>query len=303
MSAAFLARLQRGELLLLDGAMGTELMRRGVDTSLPLWSARALLSAPDVVRAIHADYVRAGADVITTNPFRTHRRSLAKAGLGARAQELTQLAVHLAREAAGEALVAGSIAPLEDCYSPALVPSDAELIAEHGAIADHLARSGCDLLLVETMNCVREAAIATRAAQATRLPVAVSFVVGPGGKAPGDAGDPDAEMLLLSGEPLSDAVAAIAPLAPAVLMVNCVPLASIERAHQTLRASFGGRTGLYANVGRADAQRGWLLGDDVAPDLYARCARRWRDAGASVIGGCCGTRPEHIAALARQLRK
>jgi homocysteine S-methyltransferase len=98
----FFQRLSTGRPLLLDGATGTELQRRGVDTGLPLWSARALIEAPAgrVLRAIHADYLNAGADIITTNTFRTHRRTLERAGIGARTRELTQLAVQLAQAAA-----------------------------------------------------------------------------------------------------------------------------------------------------------------------------------------------------------
>src|SRR5512135_2602497 len=99
----FRARLSTSRVLLLDGATGTELQRRGVDTTLPLWSARALLQAPAVLHAIHGDYIAAGADIITTNTFRTHRRTLTRAGLGDRTRELTQLAVRLAREAAQQA--------------------------------------------------------------------------------------------------------------------------------------------------------------------------------------------------------
>jgi homocysteine S-methyltransferase len=96
----FLQRLATGRPLLLDGATGTELQRRGVNTGLPLWSARALIEAPEVLRSIHADYINAGADIITTNTFRTKRRTLERAGIGSRARELTRLAVQIARDAA-----------------------------------------------------------------------------------------------------------------------------------------------------------------------------------------------------------
>jgi homocysteine S-methyltransferase len=110
------------ELLLLDGATGTELNRRGVDTGLPLWSANALTtdSGLNVLRGVHLDYLKAGADIITTNTFRTHRRVLA--GKGFSAHELTLRAVATANEAVAEfgqrALVAGSLSSLEDCYRP-----------------------------------------------------------------------------------------------------------------------------------------------------------------------------------------
>ena len=302
---SFRARLKAGRPLLLDGATGTELDRRGVDTSLPLWSARALLAAPDVVKQIHLDYLDAGADVITTNTFRTHRRTLARAGYGGRAGELTRLAVSLARAAVAQskraAWVAGSMSPLEDCYSPALVPPDDELRAEHGEMARALAAAGCDVLLVETMNSIREAVIAAEAAQATGRPVCVSLVVGVDGRPPdqvtaGQAAG-TAPMRLLSGEAIATAAAALHDRPPDVILVNCVPLAHIDRAFDELRAAAAGPIGLYANVGHADEVTGWALTDDVQPAAYARCARHWLAQGAAIVGGCCGTSPDHIAAV------
>lgn len=307
------ARLAAGELLILDGATGTELTRRGVDTGLPLWSANALITAPDAVRAIHVDYIRAGANIITTNTFRTHRRSLANAGLADRAGDLTRLAVHLARDAVQltnrpthqQVLIAGSMSPLEDCYSPELVPPENQLRMEHREIAEHLAEAGCDMLLVETMNTIREAVIAAEAAASTGLPVCVSFVAGPGGRAPDEVNvakvDIDDEMTLLSGESIEQAVMAVQPIRPAAVMINCVPLHWIDRAFGKLRVAAHGPIGLYANVGHTDDHSGWVLTDDVRPARYARHAQRWRERGASIIGGCCGTTPDHIAALSAAL--
>ncbi len=307
----FLTRLFSSQPLLLDGATGTELDRRGVDTALPLWSARALIVAPGVVRAIHCDYINAGADLITTNTFRTHRRTLARAGLGNRTRELTQYATHLAREASEQAerevFIAGSMSPLEDCYSPALVPPDKDLRAEHREMAFDLAEAGCDVLLIETMNTIREAVIAAEAAEPTGLPVCVSFVVGPNGRPPDQVTQSGGEALvgsikLLSGESIEDAVAAIRSLHPAVIMINCVPLTYIDRAFDILRAAQDGPIGLYANVGHANDQTGWTLTDDATPEVYAQHAQRWLQRGAAIIGGCCGTTPDHIAALNKTLR-
>lgn len=315
--SAFLTRLASGQVLLLDGATGTELQRRGVDTSLPLWSARALIAAPEVLRAIHNDYLAAGADIITTNTFRTHRRTLTRAGIGDRTRELTHLAVQIAQAAAREAaqqvdrqvFVAGSMSPLEDCYSPELVPPDAELQIEHAEMARDLAEAGCDLLLVETMNTIREAVIAAHCASATRLPVCASFVVGPGGRPP-DQIDPigrDEPLTLLSGESIAEAVAALRPIGPAVILINCVPLAYIDRAFAELRiaqqsGAHSGPIGLYANVGHADDAVGWTLTDEVQPAAYAQHAQQWIKQGAAIVGGCCGTTPEHIAALKDVIR-
>ena len=302
--SSFLTRLTSGQPLLLDGATGTELNRRGLNTDLPLWSARALIERPEVVRSIHADYIRAGADIITTNTFRTHRRTLARAGIGSRTRKLATLAVQLAREAVEQSnsprpiFIAGSMSPLEDCYSPVLVPPDDQLRTEQAEMARDLAEAGCDVLLIETMNTIREAALATEVAVSTGLPVCVSFVVGPGGRPPDQiAASIRAEVTLLSGESIEAAVKAVRPLGPAVMLINCVPLAVIDRAFDQLRAAEAGRLGLYANVGHADDQIGWALTDDVGPAAYALHAQQWLQRGAAIIGGCCGTTPKHIAAL------
>jgi S-methylmethionine-dependent homocysteine/selenocysteine methylase len=307
--SGFLTRLASGQPLLLDGATGTELDRRGVDTRLPLWSARALITAPDVVRAIHADYIEAGADIITTNTFRTHRRTLTRAGIGQRTRELTHFAVQLARNVVDrsprQVFVAGSMSPLEDCYSPALVPPDDELRVEQREMAHDLAEAGCDFLLIETMNTIREAAIAAEEAAATGLPVCVSFVVGPNGRPPDQAASRTSlaaePLALLSGESIEDAVAAVRALHPAVIMINCVPLTYIDRAFEMLRAAYPGSIGLYANVGHANDETGWTLTDEVQPAAYARHAQQWLQRGAAIVGGCCGTTPDHIAAIRKQI--
>lgn len=281
-------RLQDGRPLLLDGPTGTELTRRGISTDLPLWSAGALLTAPEVVSAIHLDYVSCGAEIITTNTFRTHRRTLARAGLADRTCELTQLATLLARSAAGErAWVAGSMSPLEDCYRPDLTPPEADLVREHAQMAENLFASGVDLLLVETQPTSREAMAAARAAFETGLPVMVSFVCGGDGN-------------LLSGEPLEEAVRRILPLSPIAVLVNCLPVDAAEVALLRMRDVAGDTPfGAYANVGYADPQQGWVNTDSVDPAVYAVHARAWLTLGARLIGGCCGTTPGHIRALRR----
>ena len=274
--------------------MGTELARRGIDTGLPLWSANALLNAPNIVQQIHADYVRAGAQVITADTFRTNTRTLLRAGLRECMRELVFLAVRLARDAAVEtkpaqgsrALVAGSIAPVEDCYSPWLTPQDEDvLLAEHTELAGHLREAGCDLLLVETMNTVREAVMATRAAAATGLPVWVSFTLG-------------ADNRLLSDETLEDALQGVMAYHPQAALVNCIPVAQVASALDMLRQATppGVLIGVYANAGHVEEQ-GWTMAHSVTPQAYAWAACEWRDAGAVIIGGCCGATPEHIAAL------
>jgi len=285
------ARAGRARPLLLDGALGTELERRGVPAQLPLWSARALLERPEVVAGIHRDYVEAGAEALTANTFRTARRTLAREGHGARARALTRLAVDLARRAAEgaprEVFVLGSEAPLEDCFRPDLVPDDDALAREHAEHVEDLVRGGVDAVLLETMGTVREAAAAARAARAAGIPFLAGFAC-------------DGAARLLSGEPLEAALEAVAAAGPIAVGANCLPASAIPACLAVLR-----RAGLPAfvapNLGPPDASGAFTSSEALAPAALAALATGWRAAGVAALGGCCGTGPAHVAALARAL--
>ncbi len=291
--AAFRTRLREGPPLLLDAAMGTELERRGASTRLPLWSARALLECPELVLAIHREEVAAGAEILTANTFRTHRRTLAREGLEARSAELTRVAVSLARQAAREAgravFVAGSLSPLEDCYRPDLVPAGEALEREHAVQAESLAAAGVDGILVETQNTVRELAAATRWARATGLPVIASMIT-------------DGQGHLLSGEPIEEAVGSLASLRLEALSINCVPARRLAADLALLaRAAPGVPLAAYGNLGPPSGEDKTVFAETVSPEDYAALARDWLASGARIVGGCCGTTPAHTAALRRML--
>lgn len=288
----FQNRLRDG-IVLLDGAMGTELLRRGVPTKLPLWSAAALLEAPEVVQSIHADYIAAGADVITTNTFRTNVRVVEYPGSQHSARELTLRAAELALTAREESgvpgvLVAGGLAPVEDCYEPMRVPPTEALLAEHLVVAKTLQESGVDFIFSETMNSISEAVATAEVSNSVGLPLAMSLVC-------------DQEGNLLSGESLTELVSSIAKYSPLFLAVNCRAPEVIDVALAKLSASAGDiPVGVYANgIGKPDDEDGWKFpeGLDFAAQQYLEHAKKWHSAGAKVIGGCCGTTPEYIAAL------
>jgi S-methylmethionine-dependent homocysteine/selenocysteine methylase len=293
----FRERLRYGTPLVLDAAMGSDLDRRGLPTTLPLWSAVGLLERPDLVRQIHLENLLAGADVITTDTFRTTARTLRHAGIDpVRAAELDALAVQLAIDArteAGrpEALIAGSMAPLEDCYRPTFETPPEVALTEHRAQAGNLAAAGVDLIMVETMPTAAEAEIALRAAIETGRPATVGFVC-----ALPDRGQP---VQLLSGETLHDAVARVSPLAPAAIFVNCAAPPVITAALRELRELTTLPIGAYANVGHGDDERGWSPHGAITGERYAAHAADWIALGARVVGGCCGTHPAHTAALRR----
>jgi len=275
--------------------MGSDLDRRGLPTTLPLWSALGLLERPDLVRQIHLDNLLAGADIVTTNTFRTTARTLLKAGVDpVRAPALDAQAVGLAWEArteAGrqEAFIAGSIAPLEDCYLPVFETPPDIALAEHRAQARSLAAAGADLLIVETMPTATEAAIALQAAVETGLPATVGFVCA--------APQPDEPVCLLSGETLALAVEQVSHLGPVAIFLNCAAPAVISAALRELRELTTLPIGAYANIGHVDREVGWAPDEDVTGDRYAQDAKGWIDLGVRVVGGCCGTHPEHTAAL------
>lgn len=287
----FLTRLKQSKPVLLDGATGTELTRRGVDTGLPLWSANALLTEEgrQMLQQIHADYLAAGAEVITANTFRTHVRALAPSGNGRRAAELTRCAVELARAAIAETpgntprFVAGSISTLEDCYSPHLVPPEDECRAEHSERVHHLVECGVDLFLLETFNTIREAVIAAKLATLTGMPAIVSFVCDSSGR-------------ILSGETLTQAAGQLLPLGVVALGVNCGPTPSLAAPLAELRAVCGPDFPLiaYGNIGYPDEKIGWINTDAEDPVVYCQHAAGWP---VKIVGGCCGTTPAHIAKL------
>src|SRR5262245_46383123 len=170
------ARLDQGKVIVLDGATGTELQRRGVPMHGFAWSAAALDTHPETVREVHEDYIRAGADVIITNSFSTARHVLEPAGLGDRVRALNQRAVGLAQEACENAAsgrpvaIAGSISR----FRADDIPGE-QLEANYREQAELLADAGVDLIALEMMYNVERAAPAIRAALATGLPIWIGF--------------------------------------------------------------------------------------------------------------------------------
>jgi S-methylmethionine-dependent homocysteine/selenocysteine methylase len=293
--SSFARFIRNAGTVIFPGGMGTELQRRGYRSALPLWSASANLDAPGLVEQIHTDYFEAGADAAITNTFRTTPRTFAKAGREGEAWSALRQAVSAAlaakRKAGREVFVAGSFAPLEDCYRPDLVPSAEELRAEHSQQAGWLAEAGVDFLLPETINAGLEGQIMAEAASAVGLPFIVSFVA-------------DSEARLLDGTPIAEAIEKTDLPGRVAVCLNCRPIGTLDAAFRKLAAAYEGIIGLYPNgMGHADDDLGWCFeedGDGIAK--FTACAMRWKGAGATIVGGCCGTTPSYIRALHRELR-
>ena len=285
---------------LLDGGMGRELRFQGVPVPATIWSAGALMTHPEVVKQIHGDYIAAGADIITTNTYGIIRSDLAREGLEDRYAELNRLAGRLAVEAREasphQVWIAGSLPPLRGSYRPDRVGPPEEIAAFYREQAELLAPF-VDLFLCETMSSAAEGRVAAMAACAVGKPVWVAWTL-----------HEDRSGNLRSGESIDTAAAALEGLPVSGCLANCCAPESITRAMPRLTSLGVPWIGGYANTFTPVPQDWALDGDretdgllnlreDLDPERYAAHAAEWLAAGATVVGGCCGTRPAHTARL------
>jgi S-methylmethionine-dependent homocysteine/selenocysteine methylase len=289
-------------LILLDGGMGQELINRGVSGQGVLWSAKALFDNPPAVQAVHEDYIRAGADVITTNSYACIRNNFAPLGLLDRLGEMNRLAAMLARQARDKAgknvLIAGSMGPQNGSYRPDLVGSYDETEALYREQAGFLAPF-VDLFICETMSCIREARAAATAALSTGKPVWLSWSIEDSGEA-----------RLRSGESVLEAWKDIDGMGVSAVLLNCSPPEAIGKVLPELAALSNVPVGAYANAFTPIPEKWDFHGEtsippsrtDVTPQAYAEHAASWLKSGARIIGGCCEVGPSHIEYLHKTLR-
>ncbi|MFJ4353301.1 homocysteine S-methyltransferase family protein [Pseudomonas sp. NPDC089428] len=293
-------------LVVLDGGMGRELQRSGAPFRQPEWSALALSEAPGAVVGVHAAFIAAGAQVITSNnyavvPFHIGEERFAREGL-----ELATVAGQLARQAADASAqpvqVAGSLPPLFGSYRPDLFQPQrvTEVLTPLlQGLAPHV-----DLWLAETQSSIAEVRAIHSHLPADGKPFWVSFTL--------QDEDVDSVPRLRSGEPVADAINAVADLGVVAVLFNCSQPEVIGAALDVARAVIEARQadiaiGAYANAfppqsKEATANDGLSeLREDLDPPGYLVWARDWRARGASLIGGCCGIGPEHIAEIKRNL--
>lgn len=290
-------RLAGGDVLILDGATGTELEKRGTTMDDAAWCAAALVTHPEVVREVHEDYIRAGADVIITNTFPAARHVLEPAGLGGRFRELNVRAVELAREARenaakDEVWVAGSISTFSARHDNSLAPTGQVARANYREQAEVLAEAGVDLIALEMMRDIEQATYAVEAAVSTGLPVWIGFSCKRNG---------DGTVVLWDGEHTLEEALEEIPVSDVALVSVMHTL--VEDAASALREVMGrwnGPVGAYPHSGKF-IMPNWQFTDMISPEDFAEKALGWLDLGARVVGGCCGIGPEHIKALGERL--
>jgi methionine synthase / methylenetetrahydrofolate reductase(NADPH) len=274
------------EPLVSDGGMGSLLQTAVVRARCP---EEANLIAPEQVVALHVAFIRAGSDLILTNTYGANPAKLAPHKLDDRFEAINQAGVKLAREArevAGrDVLIGGSIGPLG--AAPGRI-SPEEMAEAFSAQAAALEGRGVDLFVLETFTSLEELLIAARAARAVAaLPLIAQVTVGD-----------DAETV--AGVAAADVPAALAGLDPVAVGVNCslgpqTVLAGLE----SMRAATDRPLTAQANAGMPNVSTGRLVYPNASPEYFGEYAAHALQLGAVLIGGCCGTTPEHVAAIRR----
>ena len=302
--ASIKRRLDVGDIVILDGATGTELQRRGVSMDPAAWCGPSTLGNDDLLADIHADYIRVGADVITANTFASSRLMLEPAGFGDRVAEINTRAVEAAlraRERTGttdRVAVAGSISHMVPVMA-GTATVDGARVASDAQVADaihelaHLVRdAGADLIALEMMYNPKRAPLAVAAAMSTGLPVWFGM------SARRDSAGNVVSFDQLQDVPLED-------------IIDLIPADGIDAAgfHHTtseiigealvrLRSRFAGPLIAYPDSGYFEMPD-WQFVDTIEPARLEQFFAEWIGLGARVIGGCCGLTVEHVQAAVR----
>lgn len=294
-------RLAAGEVIVMDGATGTELQRRGVPMDHVAWSATAIVTHPDILRAVHDDYIAAGADLVIANTFGTSRHVLEPAGLGDRVGDLNRRAVAIAREAAAAAprpvAVAGSISSFVPRSDHAHPPPLEAMRASYAEQAKLLAEARVDLVILEMMRDIEHSRLALAAVRATGLPVWVGFTCmwGEGRKG-----------VMLRGDGgrlgLADAFQPVMAEGGSLVAVMHSDLDVTEPALGVVFERWKGPVAAYPHSGGWEPPN-WQFVDILAPEAFAKAAQGWVAKGVQVVGGCCGIGPDHIRLLKERLPK
>ena len=291
-------KIEQDAMVVIDGATGTELQRRGVPMDEIAWSGAAVLSHPETVREVHADYIRVGAEVVISNTFGSTRQMLEPAGYGECVETVNRRGIELAlqardRVAAGPVAVAGSLSAMPPGFDrDAYFPPQRELESYREAVGI-LASAGADLIALEMMEDAVHAERAMQAALESGLPVwlGVSCKRASDGRLTG-FGQADTE--------LEAVLEVLLPMGPSLVNIMHTHVDVVPAALELIRDRWKGPLGVYPESGYF-TRPNWQFVDVIRPDQLVVKASAWAQAGARLLGGCCGTGPEHISALVKAI--
>ena len=285
---------------ILDGGMGQELVARSTQPPNEMWSAKVLMNEADLVTQVHADYIRAGADMITINAYSATPERLKQYGHGDKFLALQQAAIDCATKARDQlgrdVKITGCLPPLFASYNPDLNNDYDMALGLYSQIAD-AQTAGVDILLAETLGSLLEVRAAATALSGRGKPVWISMSLS----------EDTATPALRSGEALEEALAFLAQQDVDAVLLNCSLPETISAAMPTL-AQVKTPFGAYANGFTAikKLEMGDIVAEkfskrsDLTPQGYANFAQTWIDAGATLVGGCCEVGPDHITEISRR---
>ena len=312
-------KLSNEEVIVLDGATGSEIARLGAAMNSSAWCGAANKTHPDIVRQVHEEYIRAGADVVTANTFSTSRHILASAGLADETVIINARAVELAREAVHNVsperpiAVAGSMSNMRAWIpgtvspDPRFLPTPEEEFDNYQEVAQTLAKSGVDLILMEMMTDIDRSSMAISAAVETGLPVWIgnSCTLRDDGSA--SVWNPHSEEpqrlspdhIKSEDKSYETLIEAMLSFQPQVMGVMHSTIETTNAGLQTLFEHWQGPVMAYPETS-SEVKNG--ISDQVEPAIFAEHCHEWVENGVQIIGGCCGTTIEHIRAMVDELQ-
>ncbi|MEM1364237.1 MAG: homocysteine S-methyltransferase family protein [Pseudomonadota bacterium] len=286
------------QVVLLDGGMGQELIHRRGTPPSALWSAAVLADQPELVQAVHEDFIAAGAQVIIVNSYAITRPRLNRNGAGERFEELQRKALNIAKAAVGQnsaVCIAGGLSPLTGSYQPGQTLPYEECLEQYSEIVEMQSPS-VDLFIAETMCTADEALAATKAIKAPQKQAWIAFTV-----------DDKNGRLLRSGENLREVADRVIEHGADAVLVNCSSPEATDQAVSTLSGlavPYGGYANGFKTVEpltNSTTVDVLSAREDVTPVAYARHIMKWVADGATLVGGCCEISPAHIAEIATRL--
>ncbi len=294
-------KLAAGETIILDGGTGTDIQRRGAPMSGDTWCAEVNLTHPEIVRSVHDDYIKRGADIITANTFASSALSFNAYGRDDDLLAIDRAAVAVAKAAAKgtDVCVAGSVSTMR----PVFLGSDrsdtsknwteVEARALFARKVQNLKAQGVDLIMMEMMRDVDYSVWATSEAMKTGLPVWVGISVEKHDGVLTGFGRED--------QNLHDIAKALCALKPDVISIMHTSSNDTDEALEILRQYWNGPIGTYPECGYFKAPD-WQFVDVITPSDLVHKSHEWNALGATIFGGCCGIGPDHIEALAKEFK-
>ena len=280
--------------LVLDGAMGTELNKRGVQTKLPLWTAESNITHPYLVEQIHKEYIQSGADIITTNTFRSTRWSYMRAGFTSvnaqlKAKDSLYSAVECAHKASkGMVKVAGSITTLNDCYEPEKFPGRNIAIDIYGQTLDWLIDSGIDMILFETMGNLEEIDIGLSLSSKYRKSIWLSVIM-------------KSKKEILDGTFIEEIFSLANQYSVDAILINCNNILSTIKSLKIVQSHWSKKWGAFPNLGIYNYSNEYF--NIITKTQFISGMKNILNLKPNIIGCCCGSTPYHINLLKSLIKR